>query len=126
MNKELDERLSAKYPKIFPPLDGARGKQQLPWGFECGDGWFDLLDDLCAKIQHHVVATQGRQVVARQVKEKYGELRFYYDGADSVVDLLIEGAEARSELICEQCGAVGALTKSEHGWLRTRCAVHVE
>jgi hypothetical protein len=24
------------------------------WGFECGDGWYNIIKSLCANIQHHI------------------------------------------------------------------------
>lgn len=54
-----------------------------------------------------------------QVKEKFGELRFYVNyGSDKIYDL-IEEAEEKSAEICEICGKPGKL--NEGNWLRTRC-----
>lgn len=50
MKKELDELLCSKYPEIFGDRHGNVTKTAMCWGFECGDGWFDLIDTLCACI----------------------------------------------------------------------------
>ncbi len=43
------------------------------WGFECGDGWFDLIDVLCAGL--YLAPRHGApQAVAVQVREKFGTL----------------------------------------------------
>ncbi|MGF6506369.1 hypothetical protein OKW26_002172 [Paraburkholderia sp. 32] len=49
--------LRAKYPLIFDvnptvadDLDTVPTVFSL-WGVECGDGWFDLIDMLCARLQ---------------------------------------------------------------------------
>ena len=48
------------------------------WGFSCGDGWYLLIDRLCSSLQWDTDTNKYPQVVATQVKEKYGTLRFYY------------------------------------------------
>lgn len=59
------------------------------------------------------------QVVAIQVKEKFGALRFYYDGGDAFIDGVISMLEACSCVTCEECARPGVLEGP--GWLRTLC-----
>ncbi|WP_325140453.1 hypothetical protein [Dokdonella sp.] len=58
-----------------------------------------------------------------QVKEKFGDLRFYVDSASERQQALIDDAQARSFRVCEICGAPGLLMRET--WMRTRCADHV-
>ena len=60
------------------------------------------------------------QVVAAQVKEKLGTLRFYVDGGDTTTEAMIELAEAMSGRVCELCGSP-AKTSRGSGWLHTTC-----
>jgi len=62
------------------------------------------------------------QVVAAQVKEKFGTLRFYVNGGDDTTRGMIQMAEAMSACTCEDCGAPG--TTGGHGWIRTLCPKH--
>lgn len=121
MHPKLDQLLGTRYPKIFEMTSTTRHRSSLPCGFECADGWFDL----CGKIQAHVDSTGADQVIASQVTEKYGELRFYYVGADDIVDKMIDDAETLSGKTCEYCGAPGRIVESKRGWLRTRCTSHI-
>lgn len=78
-------------------------------GFECGDGWFTLLDDVCAEISRQVTAGTMPPVVALQVKEKSGYLRFRIrDGLNRdrnpEAHCLIELAQQRPERTCQACG----------------------
>ncbi|MDE1830597.1 MAG: hypothetical protein KGI25_09770, partial [Thaumarchaeota archaeon] len=59
------------------------------------------------------------QLVADQVKEKFGSLRFYHHGGDEYCNGAIELAEALSTCICENCGAPG--TVGGRGWIKTLC-----
>ena len=54
MKKELDEALVAKYPKIFKFRHAPMTHTAMCWGFDCGDGWYNIVDALCSNIQHHV------------------------------------------------------------------------
>jgi hypothetical protein len=54
MKQELDEALCAKYPKIFKYRHAPMTHTAMCWGFECGDGWYNIIDVLCLHIQHHV------------------------------------------------------------------------
>jgi len=82
VNSELDKKLVEKYPDIFRDRRGNPRETLMCWGFECGDGWYNIIDTLCNNIQMHVNIKQCAPVVATQVKEKFGTLRFYYDGGD--------------------------------------------
>lgn len=105
-----------------PPPHTALG-YPIGWDVECGDGWFDLLDELCARIQAAVDAG-AEQPRVLQVKEKFVGLRFYVRGADGQMETWIDEAEARSCVTCEVCGASGVLRRSRDGWLGTRCDAH--
>jgi hypothetical protein len=64
------------------------------------------------------------QVVATQVKEKFGTLRFYYNGGDGVVRGIERMAESMSAVTCETCGAPGKSRSG--GWIQTLCDTHAE
>lgn len=177
MRDELDASLVEKYPHMFKNRYGSMQETCMCWGFECGDGWYKILDILCANIESHVSwkrmmrATdlrriraykkgrdalrsflyRGKQedeltlwqqeeldrimeegprdpvekvhrVVAEQVKEKFGTLRFYIQGGDEYVYGLIRMAEGMTAVTCEQCGSPA---QTRHGgWVRTLCDTH--
>jgi hypothetical protein len=54
MKKELDEFLVKKYPKIFRDRYGDIRNTCMAWGLEIGDGWFNIIDAMCANIQGHI------------------------------------------------------------------------
>ena len=140
MNKELQDKLMKKYPKIFyKGIDSNKTVTCMYLGIECHDGWYDLIDSLCHSIQRHCQVENTRyipetdkyefvvegdpeyvQVVAAQVKEKMGELRFYVDGGDATTQGMIQMAEAMSSRICELCGSP-AKTSRDSGWFHTAC-----
>ncbi len=54
MKKELDEKLVNDYPKIFADRFKSCQETCMCWGFECDDGWFNLINSLCNCIQHYL------------------------------------------------------------------------
>lgn len=70
MKRELDLSLCARFPKIFAQRQMPMIRTAMSWGFECGDGWFNLIDSLCESIQAHVDHSKCWQVKAIQVDEK--------------------------------------------------------
>ena len=120
MKIELQNALFKKYPEIFKQRNYSIMESCMPWGFECGDGWYSIIDTLCRLIQHYTEDHPDVLVEAVQVKEKYGGLRFYINGGDDYVDGLIVFAEAMSYLICEQCGSTDGVTQTK-GWIYTLC-----
>ena len=54
MKQELDQLLCEKYPKLMVNRNKPMIETCMCWGFECGDGWFNILDQLMGNIQHHI------------------------------------------------------------------------
>ena len=110
MTQEPDDLLCHRYPHIFLDRHGDPTETAMCWGFQCGDGWFEIIDDLCAEITRQVNAGAMPPVVAAQVKEKSGYLRFYIRDhfnrdANSEAHRLIELAQQRAERTCQHCGS---------------------
>ena len=134
MKQELDKLLCEKYPKMLVNRNKPMTETCMCWGFECGDGWFQILDSLMGNIQHHIdwnnknfekgykQYKQVPQVTLDQVKEKFGTLRFYYTGGDDVISGMVRMAESMSAVTCEQCGNPG--TTGGQGWITTLCETH--
>lgn len=179
---ELDKQLCEKYPKIFADRYKPMNQTCMCWGFDHGDGWYNIIDNMCAVIQNYINNSRNTraralvfnralkralagdkssllryfsfkekpadayalkqvessiakgeyrpvpeacpQVVAAQVKEKFGTLCFYYRGGDSYIDGVVRMAECMSGTTCEDCGAPGI--SRQGGWIRTLCDEHAK
>lgn len=138
MSPELDKQLCEAYPKIFVNRHGDPTTTAMCWGFDHDDGWYNIIDMMCGEIQaridsvnkynewaienHKPIQEEVPQVVAVQVKEKFGTLRFYYDGGDEYIRGVVAMGETMSCVTCEQCGKPGKTIGK--GWLRTLCDEH--
>ena len=112
--KQMEER----FPKMFAEPYG---------GFCCGEGWWPILTNLCANIQHHLDWKNKNsevvpQVTVNQIKEKFGGLRFYYSGGDDEISGMVRMAEVWAGNSCEECGAPGE--SRQGGWIKTLCDHH--
>ena len=130
MDKNLELELVKKYPKILREYGGDPKQTCMSWGIEHDSGWFKLLDECMAKLQYFcdLCSRDGEevQVVANQIKEKYGTLSFYTSvyGGDNIqhdiIDDIIDKAERKSVYTCEVTGEHGVPCK-KGGWYRTLC-----
>ena len=118
MNEKNTAYLLGRYPKLYQGYNFPMTQTCMCWGFDCGDGWFKLIDQLSADITL-LDEKDGTTTIAVQVKEKYGGLRFYIEGGSDAVYAAIDKAEILSETICEICGEPG--TTRNDGWVSTMC-----
>lgn len=129
---EFAASMEKEFPEMFAHPYG---------GFAIGPGWWPIIRSLCANIDYHTkYRNQTREqllkdnpynhpipdyvepVVVAQIKEKFGGLRFYYDGGDDRICGMVRMAESWAARSCETCGAPGR--SRDGGWIRTLCDVH--
>jgi len=124
MKTELENKLVKKYPEFFEYLKTHKGPlMPMVFGFEHGDGWFNLLDKLMGDIiSYHNQLPEDKKwkLSLLQVKEKYGGLRFYLAGADDYIWDLINNAEEESYNVCEICGSKENIGHTQV-WIKTVC-----
>jgi ssDNA-binding Zn-finger/Zn-ribbon topoisomerase 1 len=108
--KETNKIIS-KYQSLFTDC----------FDFSIAAGWFPIVERLC-----EFIINNEPNVKIKQIKEKFGELRFYTDGNSYDLGELIESAMEESLKTCEKCGSIENVetkTKdSEHYWIRTLCS----
>ena len=119
MNTNLQENLFEKHPLVFADKGSIEPRSPFSQrGIECGNGWFKLLDNLCASLTDKIKVWQQKNPNIKnkhprvaQVKEKLGGLRFYmtYPGGNEQILVMefsefISAFEKESYKICEQCG----------------------
>ncbi len=80
----------------------------------------EMIDQAKTKLDEET----AKVPVASQVKEKFGGLRFYVNGATEKHWSYITFAESMSYTICEECGAPGK--RYTDGWHKVLCDIHAE
>ena len=74
MKAELQKQLIEKHPEFFSYLKDYNGPViPIQFGFECGDGWYDLLNSLMGQIKSYTEYNIKRKRI------KNGYIRFIYN-----------------------------------------------
>ena len=122
MQEKMQKELFKKYPKIFKMIESTPQESCMAWGLEVGDGWYWLIDKLCYQIQRDIdLNNDHHQIIATQVKEKFGGLRFYIESGSDEQYSFIDFAETLSYFICEECGSTEEVFQNKTGWIKTTC-----
>lgn len=74
MRKELDEELCRKYPLIFADRHKPMTETAMCWGFECGDGWYNLIDVLCGLLYHDYEMAKRKYETTKEWFEDTGHV----------------------------------------------------
>lgn len=135
MRQELQEYLYKKFPEIYPKNCDHTSPFDL-FGFECDDGWFRLILWLSRYIQQYTTQQNEmaskypetyqavNQLVAVQVKEKFGTLRFYIKGGNDHLSKIVEYTEFLSGYFCEKTGQIDNVGYNRKGWIKTHNVEH--
>jgi hypothetical protein len=91
MKQELDQLLCEKYPKMMANRNKPMTETCMCWGFECGNGWFNILDQLMGNIQHHIDWKEKQRQYAMDYNRmaaqcKTGNFDLFEKNMESVVD----------------------------------------
>jgi hypothetical protein len=132
-----------KYPDLYRENTLPMSETCMCWGLCVGPGWYKLIEDLQEELDL-IQKASGIQIIATQVKEKFGGLRYYYtedwagigykypdsyygfdwthDEAHAwsrIIGNTVYRAEIKSEHTCEVCGKYGKI--SGRPWVKCLC-----
>lgn len=118
MKAELEKQIIDIAPHMFI-YKGSDNPQQslICFGFQCDDGWFNLIKELVEKLK---IIDIDKEIRVFQIKSKYAGLRFYIDHGINKIQNLISEYEIKSESVCEECGKDSKVRNSGY-WLYTLC-----
>ncbi len=113
MKKELDDALCAQYPLIFKDRNADMQITAMCWGFDCGDGWYNILNVLCIHLYSDY--KEAKRAYDR-IKERIDQP--IWDGSDTIVTQA-KIDEAKAELDQETLRIpVATQVKEKFGGLR--------
>lgn len=128
----LADELVPKYPNLYKQYHTTQEQRNAQgyynsfdaYGFETPKGWDDVLRRLSATLSN-ICTADGCDINVVQVKEKFGGLRFYYDGDGNCtrINAAIRAAEVECYATCGICGKPGKLV-NDRGWLMVVCEEH--
>ena len=76
MKNELQDKLYDKYPSLFIERFEDMSRTSMCFGISTSDGWYKLIDDLCAELMN---LKNSKLIRFAQIKEKFGTLRIHID-----------------------------------------------
>lgn len=126
MKAELTEKLLNDFPNLYKKDIDPRFCFRL-FGFEVGNGWFDLLYRLSAELESEILKMpeeDRKDTFVSQVKEKYAGLRFYGYGFTQEMEWIIDQYCDLSYKTCEVCGKLGRVRGVS--WYNTLCEEHTD
>ncbi len=120
MSPELILELRRRYPTAFRffEINGMNDIGQIAlWGLSSGDGWLPVLEPLLAYVElENCRRTPENYILIRQIKSKFGGLRFYVQNAPAELRMMISQAERTADAWCEDCGVnVGDVVRADFG-----------
>lgn len=129
--------LIAKHPRLF-------STDSCFWSY-VSEGWVGIVDKLLADIDKLLSDDEAKNLEIKQIKEKFGLLRFYVsyspdegdsddedeareptreDAIRAAILILVRAAEAESVVTCETCGQPGVLRETK--WRSVKCDQHAD
>jgi hypothetical protein len=132
MMNDFEDTLRSRWPELYDEA----------FDLSVGPGWHTIIFTLSDAIQGRIdfIKKQYQWYINRgdkpnfdlvepvkvtQVKEKFGGLRFYYDGGDVYIAGLVLMAEQWAIHTCEECGQRGH-NRTDLSWHKTLCDVHYD
>jgi hypothetical protein len=117
-NRAVKKAMQGEYEPLIKYYTFGSSSQSREWAQKSVDR------DIENGLKFHGVPEVCPQVIATQVKEKFGTLRFYYYGGDDYCRGVEALADSLSAVTCEDCGSPGRLLTQ--GWHRTLCETHAK
>lgn len=119
MDRELDDRLCKSYSLIFKDRHGDMRNTAMCWGFEIGNGWYSLIDNLCDSLMSPVRDASNKVESMLRIRSKCEPWheKFLKEYADSYNDEALAKAQKTLEEKKAQV-PVASQVKQKFGRLR--------
>lgn len=108
--------LEKNYPLVYSTFPDC--------GFYPLVGWHDIIRELSEKIQKYLEERGSNGFEVKQVKEKFGGLRFYTNSVDTNIHAFILQAEEKAYKVCTECGKAAHTYKGSTS-LYKLCEEHI-
>ena len=116
MREELDKALVEKYPLIFRNRYAPMTHTAMCWGFDHGDGWYNIIDTLCGLMYSDYNNAKHSYEFAKEcIEERNGEMP--WKGGTKITAEDLEEKRLAMEEAAERV-PVASQVKEKYGTLR--------
>jgi len=118
MNRHYDNYLVKKYAPMFRDRYGDMRTTAMCWGFECGDGWFNIINTLCGLICSDWLYAKEQY---DYLQTRLGKSKYTFGKEHEGKDIVTEEDVAEAKTIMEEEEArvpVVTQVKEKYGGLR--------
>jgi hypothetical protein len=112
LNQNLTEQLYQEFPSLYRGRNKTMYESGMCWGFQCGDGWFQILYDLSQKLSDYLIQHPAVDFEVTQVKSKLSFLHVGLSFHNTDLRKLIDLACQQAQITCELTGKPGKLYES--------------
>lgn len=109
LNQNLTEQLYLEFPSLYRGRHKTMYESGMCWGFQCGDGWFQILYDLSQKLSDYLIQHPAVDFEVTRVKSKLGFLHVGLSFHNADLRKLIDFACQQAQITCELTGKPGKL-----------------
>lgn len=115
----MDKNLKDSLYKGFPDLYSKHDETGMQSGFQCGNGWYDLIRRMSARLEEYRQTLPDKSLRITTVKMKFNELRVYAHKDESLtiaedIENLLSEFVIESRHICMECGRTKDDLRSEN------------
>ena len=124
MNTTKTNKLYESFPALYRERTMTLAQSQMPWGFQCGDGWFNIVWELSEKLNSLALRDDSVEGSLRvnEVRAEEGQLVVGLTNAAPDARDVVEHAQIKSQFTCELCGhAPSYLRKHPDFYQRVVC-----
>lgn len=123
MTPDKTQKLLNRFPEIYIGYYLSEETSLMSRGFQCKDGWFELIWRMSEEIET-LANAQGIPIPEMsEIKQKMGGLRVRLFSNNKAIKTTIRDAEEMALTTCETCGESGKLHRMK-GLISVRCYEH--
>ncbi len=116
MNQHKTDKLFNKFPTIYRERLMTTYQSEMPWGFQCGDGWYDIIHNLSLKLEKIAgkCTNKDSSPAVSEVRSGGDKLIFRIRNSDFKIDSLVFESMQKCAFTCENCGYAPAFLQNDH------------
>ena len=115
MDSQRSTQLYDRFPELYRERNAPLESSGMPWGFQCGDGWYKLIYEMSEKISRLSVGGDFAPAITQVSKHEDGTLYVEIRNATPPIADVITSAREHSRLMCEKCGYTPAFLRPAQG-----------